>query len=984
MITSNSNAVASTRRYLLLATSATGAALASLAIATPAAAQSTVSTNQYSTVNLSAGTNPLTITAGTTITSGGATGVFGAAGTTWQLDNEGDIDAGGDGVQLQSAGNVANSGTIAGTAAAVRLQEGGGVTNTGLITAGGYGIVTQGSFAAVSNSGTILAGNDGISLNHGGAVSNSGTVSGYHMGIYTGHAAGTVENSGLVTATSGDAVSLYNGGTFSNTATGILHGGYSGLFAEGAAAVTNAGEIVGTSFGVYLDGAASLSNSGVIAGRLDGVIDVGTHGDVINSGEISGTVNGVRMAADGLILNSGTITGGVTAVTLGSGGTLTNTATGLLDGAVSGVRAAGHDVIDNAGTILGGLTLGAGSTLDNTGSIDGAIALTGTDELILDTGSDITGAVNGGASASQITLAGTGALSADLTNFGTGSALDVLPGADWTAAGRWTIGDVENAGTLQPGDAGQTLAITGNFTQASTGTLRIAVSPNAASALAITGSASLAGHLLYVLAPGAYEPGSTDVLTATKGITGAFSTISTNQPASQPAPVATPAATPTPAPAASAPAPSVTPTVTPAVIPAVTPAVTPAATPSATPIAAQTAAPVAAPVAAVTQAATPSATPAPATVTSAPAATVTPAATTAATPAAPSAVSFAEVTATSASLVVTQAFTVAPADATLMSANDQDMTLAAERAGDDIMGHATTPAPSPCLPADALPKGRSTAGVAGAIANAACRLGGWAEATGTNTTQSGGYNSHQAGFLAGIDRTLPTGTRLGLAIGYDADSLKDDQSGRVDSSTLRAGLYGAQPIGAFILSAEATDAFATTRSSRATGDGTATARPHANIIEGAVALSAPMSVSGLGILPSAGLRIAHLTTASATETAPLTAFAVRFSATHATSLRPYVSVTFAHDYVTDTHVILTPSLSVGANYEADNAAPVTTLTTGTTSLTARATPLARASETGSAGLTATQGAWSLSARYIVQTGNNYSSQTAEAAVQMAF
>jgi uncharacterized protein with beta-barrel porin domain len=972
MMFNDANALASSRRHILRASCAVPALLAlpaSLALAAPAAAQSTVSTNQYSTVNLSPGANPLTITAGTTLSPGNASGVFGAGGTIWQISNAGDIEAGGDGILLQAAGMVANTGTItgadalliygtasvsnagtiAGTAAAVRLQQGGSVTNNGLITAGGYGILTQGTFAAVSNAGTILAGNDGISLNHGGEVTNTGTVEGFHMGIYTGHAAGTVENSGLVTATFGDAVSLYNGGAFSNATTGILHGGYSGLYASGAAAVTNAGHITGTSFGVYLSGAATLSNSGSIAGGLDGVIDVGTHGDLINTGEISGTVNGARMGADGTILNAGTITGGVTAVTMATGGTLTNTATGLIDGTLAGVRAAGLDVIDNEGTILGGLTLGAGTTFENSGSLAGttAIALTGTDFLTFGTGSEVDGAITGGGSASQITLTGTGALAANLTSFGTGSALTIVPGADWTAAGNWAIGAVSNAGTLQPGEAGQTLAITSNFTQTSAGTLRVAVSPIATSVLAITGSAALDGHLLYVLAPGAYRPGSTTFLTATGGITGGFSSTSSSQPASSQAPQITPPAAPLPATIANTntPAPAASPsTATPATT---APTTTPAAAP-------------------VTPAPAPIATPA------------TPA------PVTPTLVTFGQVTGTSANLVVSQAFTVTPPDAALYSTNDQDMTLAAERAGDDILAHATTPAPSPCLPANALPSGRSTAGIAGALANAACRLGGWAEATGTDTTQSNSYNSHEAGFLAGLDRQLATGTRLGLAIGYDATTLKDQNAGQASTSTLRAGLYAAQPLGPFILAGEATDAFATTRTDRATGAGAATARPHANIVEGAIALSAPLAFANLAVLPSAGLRIAHLTTGAATESAPLSAFALQVSPTHTTSLRPYASLTLAHDFQTATHITLTPSLTLGASYEADTTAPATTLTTTNTTLTAHTTPLARASGSASAGLTATQGPWSFSARYTVETANNYTAQTAEAALQMAF
>jgi hypothetical protein len=937
----HANNIACARRHVLQASCAALALPAGLALAAPAAAQSTVSTNQYSTVNLSPASNPLTITAGTTIATGAATGLFGTGGTIWQLANAGDIDAGGDGILLQSAAmitntgtvtgadamliygtaSIANAGTIAGGAAAIRLQQGGSVGNTGIISASGYGILAQGTFAAVSNSGTIIAGDDGISLNDGGEVTNSGTVEGVHLGIYTGHAAGLVSNSGLITASFGDAVSLYDGGSFANTPTGILHGGYSGLYAAGAAAVSNAGLITGTSFGVYLNGAATLSNTGSIAGGLDGVIDVGAHGELTNSGEITGTVNGVRMGAHGKVLNEGTITGGVTAVTLATGGLLDNTATGLLHGGIAGVRAAGLDTIDNAGTIVGGVTLGAGSSLENSGTITGttAISLTGADALTFETGTDIAGAIAGGGTNSQITLAGTGALASNLTGFGAGSTLTVLPGADWTAAGSWSVPNVINAGTLQPGGAGQTLAITGNFTQTSSGLMRVAVSPTAASALAITGSASLAGGLLYVLAPGAYAPGSTTFLTATNGITGAFTSTTTTQPASAPAVQITPPAPPPPAAAPQSNNPQV---------------------------------------AAV-------------------------AATTPSRAAAPEPVTYAEIVGTSASLVVTQSFTVAPADATLYSAMDQDLTQAAARTGDELLAHATAPGPSPCLPANALPGDHSTAGLAGAIASAACRLGGWAEATGT-TTAAGAYDSHEAGFLGGLDRQLGNGMRLGLAIGYDATSLKDSQSGRADTDTLRLGLYAAAPLGAFILSGEANDAFATSRTDRATGAGDATARPHTNIAEGAIALSAPFSLAGLAVLPGAGLQIAHLSGGPATESAALSGFALTVGPTTANSVQPFATITLAHRFVTDSQLVLTPSLTLGARYEAGSESPTTTLTTSNTTLTAHTAPLGRATGLIGAGLTATQGAFSLTARYSAQTTTHATSQTAEAALNVAF
>jgi uncharacterized protein with beta-barrel porin domain len=64
---------------------------------------------------------------------------------------------------------------------------------------------------------------------------------------------------------------------------------------------------------------------------------------------------------------------------------------------------------------------------------------------------------------------------------------------------------------------------------------------------------------------------------------------------------------------------------------------------------------------------------------------------------------------------------------------------------------------------------------------------------------SDGYGADVAGFLAGLDRHVgAAGTRVGLAVGYDAATLTDDAGGKASVNTFRVGVYGAQQLGGFV------------------------------------------------------------------------------------------------------------------------------------------------------------------------------------------
>lgn len=496
----------------------------------------TVTTSQATPLDISAyGAGPVSIASGVSITSNGAAAVTSSAAV--QLGNAGFVE----GISLAAGGTLTNAGSISGTNV-VQFGAAGSIANSGVISGSRYGVLVNNGAGSVSNSGDINAGYDGISLNRGGTVTNSGSIFGAHIGVYTGNGLGDVSNSGTILARTGDAVSLYGGGTLTNSATGQLLGGYTGVYANGSGShITNAGLITGPDFGVYLMGASSISNAGTIAGGIDGVMDLGAGGQLTNTGLIHGGQMGVRLAANGSIDNSGIISGGTIGVKLGTNGTLANEASGRIAGGITSVVAAAGDVLQNAGTISGatGIAANGAITLTDTGVISStatggnAISLSsGASTIILGTGAAINGNIAGNSTASQIDLTGSGTLTSNLTGFGAGSAVTVEQGAVWGGAGAWQVAELVNKGVFTPGAMGTPLTLTGNFVQTSAGTLRVLVTPAGISPFAIIGTATLGGTLRYVLAPGTYQPGSDNFLTATGGISGQFAQVASTQSAS--------------------------------------------------------------------------------------------------------------------------------------------------------------------------------------------------------------------------------------------------------------------------------------------------------------------------------------------------------------------------------------------------------------------------------------------------------------------
>jgi len=498
---------------------------------------------------------------------GGSTGIYNDAGDIGTLTNSG-IIAGAAKSGVNNIGTIviltnAAAGTITGKTSGVNNAGGliGTLTNNGTIS-GFRGIYSGGTITTLTNNNLIAARSYGLE-NPGdiGQVTNNSIISGASGGIFNN---GTIDGLTNIGTIFGDLVGINigNGGIGTLTNAGVINGGDIGISNGDFTTIgllTNAGYISGAHSGINSTGVIGmLDNTGTIEGATAAGLylaagkAINEAGGVIKGGA-AGAVIGTPSQQTGSS-STGGISGANTTLVgnIGNIGQLTNTGV-IAPHAI--VNAITNDVvIPPTGTALvinqpGGLIKGAegavfegtGSTLVNAGTIistSGGNAIdfgpSGGNFLTLTTGSDILGTIFGGGTKNQIALNGVGTINNTITDFAPGSALNVAPGANWTAYGNWQIATVANDGIFQPGILGTPLNLTGNFVQNADGTLRVLVSPSdspfVTTRFNITGTATLAGGLKYYFAPGTYSAGTISFLTAAGGITGGFSSVTTNDP----------------------------------------------------------------------------------------------------------------------------------------------------------------------------------------------------------------------------------------------------------------------------------------------------------------------------------------------------------------------------------------------------------------------------------------------------------------------
>lgn len=472
---------------------------------------------------------------------------------TFTFNNEkgATVDTFDDGIRIKTdvtVGTVTinNAGTISSqTGQAIDLDAistNGAIINnfaTGVLSTQDADAIRPGGNGTVNNWGKIISNSalpddskDGIDFQ-----SHAGTVNNYAGGVISGARHGI---------TSDVDVNVYN-----DTGASITGRNGSGVGSDGNGTVVNYGTITGAidsvsvngdGDGVDIDFKANITNYGIIQG-------------IGSKGSKGGSVN----TSEGVAIGGGTIING-SATAIISGGN-----NGILVDDSNAGGAPYATEITNLGTIRGLNGFGIriigdqNDTLTNAGLISGtngsAVDLGGGDDtLIVKTGAQFVGLVDGGAGTDKVELDGTGTFAGGV-NF---EILDVK-GGDWTLtgtqaysngatlesgklsvdgtldaalttnagtilAGNGTIGSASIFGTIAPGHSIGTLTFTGDYQQHAGSTYEVELdSTGKSDHIAVGGAATLAGSVVVKSAPGQYKLGTQyTILTAQNGISGGY------------------------------------------------------------------------------------------------------------------------------------------------------------------------------------------------------------------------------------------------------------------------------------------------------------------------------------------------------------------------------------------------------------------------------------------------------------------------------
>lgn len=348
------------------------------------------------------------------------------------------------------------------------------------------------------------AGTDTVRLTNAGAVTLAGSVSGFETVALAGNAL-------TITGTLGSA-------------------GQPLAFAGGDKSITVArgGVLVGTIDLAAGNDTFRLAAGGTIAGTVSGGAGSNAATLDLSAGDLALRANTLtnfqRLTTEG----AGTLTlagGSFTFDTLSAAGNLTLAADAGLAARIA------FGPADNRLVIAGGFA----------GSVDGS---TGTDSIDLSGGSAAApvaflsinsveayrmsggfATIAGTASLGNVTLTG-GRLVGLAGSSMTASGFTVGQGATFGSAGI-VNGNIAIAGTLSPGASPGTMTVNGNVSLAATSVSVFEITPTLSDKLAVNGMVSIAsGATLQLVPTGTLAPGrSLDLVTATGGITGRFTTI---------------------------------------------------------------------------------------------------------------------------------------------------------------------------------------------------------------------------------------------------------------------------------------------------------------------------------------------------------------------------------------------------------------------------------------------------------------------------
>ncbi|WP_179401082.1 beta strand repeat-containing protein [Burkholderia guangdongensis] len=458
--------------------------------------------------NVNLGANTLTFGNSTNQTLGSS--VSGTGGLVKQ----------GTGTQTLTGANTYTGGTTI-SAGTLALGAGGSLASTGSVDLANAGTTFD---ISAAGGNLTLAGLSGAAGSTVALGANTLTLSGTTNATFAGGIGGT---GGLVKQGSGTqtltGASTYGGGTTIDAGTLAI--------AQDASLGSTTGALTLNGGTLQTTNTLSTSRNVTLAGT--GTFDTNAGTTLTLSGNVSGSGALVKTGGGTLTLTgAGTHTGGTTidsgTLEVGAGGTLSGLVTLAGPGAVFELAPGGSQTVSSltgaSGDILvGGGTLTVGSdgtnqTYGGTVSGGGTLVKQGAGAWVLDgTSSGFSGTTEVAAGLLEV---------GDIDTPGAVLGGNVLVDANGTLRGHGTIGgNVVNDGVVMPGGTIGTLTVSGNYSQAASGTLSIEVSPSAGSALAVGGSATLNGVLAIVYDPGTYSARQYTILSAANGVSGRFTSV---------------------------------------------------------------------------------------------------------------------------------------------------------------------------------------------------------------------------------------------------------------------------------------------------------------------------------------------------------------------------------------------------------------------------------------------------------------------------
>ncbi|WP_144113246.1 autotransporter domain-containing protein [Paraburkholderia sp. BCC1886] len=420
------------------------------------------------------------------------------------------VTADGDGVDVDGLVNLTNTGTIKSLHAYDDTSEG--------VTVGGGSIVNSGTIEGINSAtnadGTVNTGvGRGITL----AGLDKDPTTGDAIPVQGIYGNTTVFNSGLIKGDSDSGIAVTGAATaytltITNLAGGVIEGGGTTAAAINTGAqnstVIDYGTITADSSGKAVDLGSGNSSLQILGGtaRINGSMSGGTGTSALTI--IPGAGNSFTYGDT--ISNFASVAIGAGTVTLYGANTYTGVTTltdgNLVLGNSSAIGTGALDTTNATVTYLDGIDianavkLGSNTTLDvdgaNTATQSGVIGetggsfgidKTGTGTLVLNGANTYTGATT--VSAGTLQVGSSAGSSASL-------ASDVQVAAGATLAGYGTVdGSVVNNGVVRPASGGGTLSVTGNYTQSADASLSIGVG-NGAVATGSTSSDSGYGRLV--------------------------------------------------------------------------------------------------------------------------------------------------------------------------------------------------------------------------------------------------------------------------------------------------------------------------------------------------------------------------------------------------------------------------------------------------------------------------------------------------------